>query len=238
MKFKITISPFNIAKYLTFGVIFLTICSIAIQIGKYVFDYRESWTRIFNLDREMNIPTWYSGLMLVSCGLIIRGIFSIKKSESDRWWRQWRTLSIIFFILAIDEIASIHEILIIDDLADALNLPSFWHSVWVIPGTILVAVFIWKYWKFIMYLPNQLKRYILIDISLYIGGALGMEMVGSYYDGIDGQQNLVYAMLATIEEVMEMMGCVIFIYGLLTYLGELSAGIQVNFHIKNKGLGS
>ena len=238
MKFKITISPFNIAKYLTFGVIFLTICSIAIQIGKYVFDYRESWTRIFNLDREMNIPTWYSGLMLVSCGLIIRGIFSIKKSESDRWWRQWRTLSIIFFILAIDEIASIHEILIIDDLADALNLPSFWHSVWVIPGTILVAVFIWKYWKFIMYLPNQLKRYFLIAISLYIGGALGMEMVGSYYDGIDGQQNLVYAMLATIEEVMEMMGCVVFIYGLLTYLGELSAGIQVNFHIKNKGLGS
>ena len=234
MKFQITISPFNIAKYLTFAIIFLTICSIAVQIGKYVFDYREPWTRIFNLDREMNIPTWYSGLMLVSCGLIIRGIFSIKKSQSDRWWRQWRTLSIIFFILAFDEIASIHEILIIDDLADALNLPSFWHSVWVIPGTILVAIFIWKYWKFILYLPNQLKRYFIIAISVYVGGALGMEMVGSYYDGIDGQQNLVYAMLATIEEVMEMMGCVIFIYGLLTYLGELSPGIQINVHIENK----
>ena len=61
-----------------------------------------------------------------------------------------------------------------------------------------------------------------------------MEMVGSYYDGIDGQQNLVYAMLATIEEVMEMIGCVVFIYSLLTYLGKLSAGIQVNFDIKNK----
>ncbi len=234
MKFQIIIPPFNVAKYLTFGVIFLTICSIAIQIGKYVFDYRADWTRIFNLDREMNIPTWYSGLMLVSCGLIIRGIFAIKKSQSDRFWRQWRILSIIFFILAIDEIASIHEILIIDDLADALNLPSFWHSVWVIPGTILVAIFIWKYWKFILYLPKELRRYFLIAISLYVGGALGMEMVGSYYDGIDGQQNLVYAMLATIEEVMEMMGCVVFIYGLLTYLGELSAGVQVNFHIKNK----
>lgn len=233
MKFQITISPFNVAKYLTLGIIFLTICSIAVQIGKYIFDYRESWTRIFNLDREMNIPTWYSGLMLVSCGLIISGIFSLKKLQSDRWCRQWRNLSIIFFILAIDEIASIHEILIIDDLADALNLPSFWHSVWVIPGTILVAVFLWKYGKFILCLPNHLKRYFLIAISLYVGGALGMEMVGSYYDGIDGQQNLVYAMLATIEEVMEMMGCVFFIYGLLTYLGKLSTEIQVNFHIKN-----
>ncbi|NEQ40335.1 MAG: hypothetical protein F6K40_30525 [Okeania sp. SIO3I5] len=234
MKFKITISPFSLAKYLTFGILCLTICSIAVQIGKYVFDYREPWTRIINLDREMNIPTWYSGLMLVFCGLIIRGIFTIKKSQSDRFWRQWQILSIIFFILAIDEIASIHEILIIDDLADALNLPSFWHSVWVIPGTILVAIFIWKYWKFILYLPKQLRRYFLIAISLYIGGALGMEMVGSYYDGIDGQQNLIYAMLATIEEVMEMMGCVVFIYSLLTYLGELNREVQINFHIKNK----
>ena len=153
------------------------ICSIAVQIGKYIFDYREPWTRIFNLDREMNIPTWYSGLMLVSCGLIIRGIFSIKKLQSDLWWRKWRTLSIIFFILAIDEIASIHEVLIIDDLADALNLPSFWHSVWVIPGTILVAIFIWKYWEFILYLPNQLKPYFLIGISLYLGGALGLSLI-------------------------------------------------------------
>jgi len=234
MKFKITISPFSLAKYLTFGIIFLTICSIAIQIGKYVFDYREPWTRILNLDREMNIPTWYSGLMLVFCGLITRGIFTIKKSQSDRFWRQWQMLSIIFFILAIDEIASIHEILIIDDLADALNLPSFWHSVWVIPGTILVAIFIWKYWKFILYLPKPLRRDFLMAISLYIGGALGMEMVGSYYDGIDGQQNLIYAMLATIEEVMEMMGCVVFIYGLLTYLGKLNREVQINFHIENK----
>ncbi|NES79772.1 MULTISPECIES: hypothetical protein [Okeania] len=235
MKFQITISPFKIAKYLTFGVIFLTICSIAIQIGKYIFDYREPWTRLFNLDREMNIPTWYSALMLISCGLIIRGIFAIKKSQSERFWRKWQILSIIFFLLALDEVASIHEILIIDDLADTLNLPSLWHSVWVIPGTVLVVIFIWKYWKFILYLPNQLRRYFLIAISLYVGGALGMEMVGSYYDGIDGQQNLVYAMLATVEEVMEMMGCVVFIYGLLTYLGELSTELQVNFHINNKG---
>ncbi|MDJ0552849.1 MAG: hypothetical protein QNJ68_00065 [Microcoleaceae cyanobacterium MO_207.B10] len=234
MNLKIIISPFNVAKYLTFGVIFLTICSIAIQIGKYVFDYRADWTRLLNLDREMNIPTWYSGLMLISCGFIIRGIYFAKKADSDRFSQQWKILSIIFFVLAIDEIVSIHEILIIDDLADALNLPSFWHSVWVIPGTILVAIFIWKYWKFIRYLPKPLRRYFLIGISLYIGGALGMEKVGGVYDGIDGQQNLFYAMLATIEEVMEMMGCVVFIYGFLTYLGELKAAIQVDFLIKNR----
>ncbi len=199
MKFKITIYPLKIAKYLTYGVVFLTICRIAIQIGKYVFDYREPWTRLFNLDLEMNIPTWYSGLMLVSCGLITRGIFTIKKSQSDRFWRHWQILATIFFVLAIDEVASIHEILIIDDLADSLHLPSFWHSVWVIPGTVLVVIFIWKYWKFILYLPKQLRQHFLIAITLYLGGALGMEMIGSYYDGIDGQQNLTYATLATIE---------------------------------------
>lgn len=32
-------------------------------------------------------------------------------------------------------------------------------------------------------------------------------------------------MLVIIEEVMEMIGCVVFIYSLLIYLGKLSVGI-------------
>ena len=30
------------------------------------------------------------------------------------------------------------------------------------------------------------------------------------------------------------MGCVVFIYGLVIYLGELSAEIEVSFYIQNK----
>lgn len=76
--------------------------------------------------------------------------------------------------------------MIIDDLVDVLNFFSFWYFVWVILGIILVGIFIWKYWKFILDLLKELKWNFLIFFSLYIGGVLGLEMVGSYYDGIDG----------------------------------------------------
>ena len=78
MQLKISIKPSSIVRYLIIGVIVLTIFSIGIQIGKYVFDYRESWTRMFNLDREMNIPTWYSALMLLFCALVWQALLEIQ----------------------------------------------------------------------------------------------------------------------------------------------------------------
>ena len=47
-----------------------------------------------------------------------------------------------------------------------------------------------------------------------------MEMIGSYWTDLEGQQNLIYALMATLEEVMEMIGIIVFIYGLLSYNGN------------------
>ena len=60
-----------------------------------------------------------------------------------------------------------------------------------------------------------------------------MEMVGSQYAYWDGQQNLIYALLATLEEVMEMIGAIIFIYGLLHYLGQWAKDLQVQIQISD-----
>ena len=232
MQLKISIKPSSIVKYLAIVVIVLTIFSIGIQIGKYVFDYRESWTRMFNLDREMNIPTWFSALMLGFCGLLLRMIAQGKKQQGERAAKDWRLLSNIFFFLAIDEVLSIHEILIIPDVSKALNLPWFLHSLWVIPGAIFVLWFIKRFWKFSQNLPYKSRRHFFLAAAFYIGGALIMEAIGSHVAEAQGQQNLTYALIATVEEVMEMTGIIIFIYGLLFYLREWTSNnllLQINF---------
>ena len=89
---------------------------------------------------------------------------------------------------------------------------------WVIPGTFFVLWFIRKYWEFSQHLPHQSRKHFFLAAFLYIGGALIMEMIGSYIAEAQGQQNLLYAMTATSEEVMEMAGAIVFIYGLLCYL--------------------
>lgn len=234
MQLKISLSPQSIIRYLIVGVIFFTVVSTAIQISKYSYGYRADWMKLFNLDRELNFPTWYSALMIAFSALILKIIAEGKKQQSDRHTPDWQLLSLIFCWLAIDEVLSIHEILIIPEVSEALNLPWFLHSMWVIPGTIFVLWFIKRYTKFLRHLSLRSRRYFLVAALFYIGGALVMEMVGSYFAEAQGQQRLTYALIATLEEVMEMTGIVVFIYGLLDYLRQWQAKLNLEISIAKK----
>jgi hypothetical protein len=231
MQIQISLSPQAIVKYLVMGVIFFALVSTGIQICKYVFDYRADWMTLFNLDRELNFPTWYSTLMLGFCSLLLKIIAIGKKQQKDRYAADWQLLSLIFLLLAIDEILSIHEILIIPEVSDALGLPWFLHSMWVIPGMIFVFWFTKRYWKFSRQLPPKSRKHFIAAACTYISGALIMEMIGSYIAEAQGQQNLAYALVATVEEITEMIGVIIFIYGLLYYLGKWAEKINLQMSI-------
>ncbi len=229
MSYYLKISPKTVIKSLTLIVILLALISLPIQIGKYVFDYRAAWTRMFNLDREMNLPTWYSAFILAFCALLLRIIAIAKKTQRERYSRHWNFLSLLFLFLAFDELFQIHEIFIIKDISRML--PGVFYSVWVIPYGIGLIIFAQKYWKFTRDLPDRTRFHFILAAILYIGGALGMEMVGSYWTDLEGQQNLVYALMATLEEVMEMMGIIILIYGLLNYIKEWHNHLKINIKI-------
>ena len=228
MKFTLTIFPRKIAILLTSFVSFLTISGVAVQISKYVYHYRADWTRLFNLDREFNLSSWYSCLTLLFCALLLKIIADKKKYEADVFARKWKILSTIFVLLAIDELLSIHEILIIPDLAKILNLPGFLRQIWVIPGAIIVIIFLKKYYKFTINLPKRTRFHFISAAFMYIGGALIMEMIGGAYSENNGQQNLIYALMTNVEEVLEMTGIIIFIYGLLYYLNKSKQQLQIN----------
>ncbi|MCC0176336.1 hypothetical protein I4641_05015 [Waterburya agarophytonicola K14] len=234
MQLKISLSPRKIIRYLTIGVIFFTLVSVGIQICKYSYGYRADWMQLFNVDRELNFPTWYSALTIAFCAILLRIIAAGKKQQGDRYTKDWQLLSLIFWFMAIDEVLSIHEILIIPEISNALNLPWFLHSMWVIPGTIFVIWFIRRYSKFTSNLPYISRKHFFLAASCYIGGALLMEMVGSYIAEAQGQQNLVYALTATVEEAMEMSGIVIFVYGLLCYLRQWADKFDLEITILNK----
>ncbi len=66
---------------------------------------------------------------------------------------------------------------------------------------------------------------------VYVAGAIGMEMVGSAYASVHTTVNAVYAMLiVTIEETLEMLGLVLFVYTLLSHIGArgMSFGLYVS----------
>ena len=233
MRIKVAVSPRTIVTRLMVGVVFFTVVSTVIQICRYVLDYRDEWMDWFNLDRELNFPTWYSALMIAGCSVLLKLIATGKKQQGDRYERDWLLLSRIFCLMAIDEVVSIHELLIIPEVSEALNLPWFLHSAWVIPGTAFVVWFARRFNKFVRHLPSKSKSHFLLAAFIYIGGALVMEMVGSHFAESIGQQHIIYALIATVEEFLEMTGIVLFIYALLVYLRQWNAQFDLDCQILN-----
>lgn len=220
MQIKITAVPLTIVRFLMVGVIFFTLMSAGIQIGKYVFNYQDDWLDLFNVDQELNFPTWYSALMIGFCSILLRIIAIGKKRQGDRFAPDWQLLSLIFGWLAIDEVVSIHEILIIPEMSDALHLPKFLYSAWVIPGMVFVIWFTRRYSNFVHRLPSKSRQHFVLASSTYLGGALGMEMVGSYIAQSFSQQHIIYGLCTVVEEFLELTGIVMFIYALVYYLGQ------------------
>jgi hypothetical protein len=234
MKFIIPISPKRVALSLSIWVLFFAVAGVTVQVLRYAFNYRERWISLFNLDREINYPSWYSSFTLLFCGILLGIIAAAKKKQGYRYFRHWKVLGFIFVFFSLDEILSLHEILIIDDLRKALNLGGLFYFIWVIPGAIFVLLTALAYLKFLLHLPQKTRELFLLAGSIYVGGALGMEMVCGYYADVVGQRNLIYGLMVSVEEILEMIGVIVFIYALLSYIGSHLENIDLRFIIADR----
>ena len=208
----------KIVRFLLITTIVLNLLGLLRNIFEYVlnFEYGSELLEIFNLNEEKNIPALYSSLMLLFCGVILYFISLNKKNPQDRYYRHWLWLSIIFFYLSLDEAISIHENFKVRFLLDKDNI--LYHDSWVIVFSILVAIFIFSYRRFLKHLPWATRKMFIISGCIYIFGCMGMEVVGSFTQEFYGKASMVHATATTIEEFLEMIGIVIFINTLLSYL--------------------
>ncbi len=230
-----TISPRRFTRVLTLVVLCLTFASIAAQFSVYRLGYEDpfGFASLFDVDSESNIPTWYASSTLLLCSILLASIAYAKKIDSDRYFLHWGVLSIIFLYLSMDEAASIHEIAD-DPLRSALNASGFLYFTWVVLGAAFVLIFVLVYLRFLADLPVRTRHLFLVAGMLYVGGAIGMELVGGRYADLYGMQNFVYALIATVEEFLEMAGVVVFIFALLSYISAHLKDVQV--HVGDKVL--
>ncbi|MFL2511467.1 MAG: hypothetical protein ACJ0GY_00035 [Synechococcus sp.] len=96
------------------------------------------------MDREFNMPTLFSSIMMLGCAYTLN---EIKKISREPSFKGWGLLSKIFIFLTIDELFQIHEIFIIPDLRPYLS-PAL-GSTWVIPYTALAIYLGWRLRKFL-----------------------------------------------------------------------------------------
>ncbi|MEH2122274.1 hypothetical protein [Nostoc sp.] len=235
MELPIHISAKTVARRLSVIVICLTLAGILsgyFWLWEFPFPASKWFYELFSLDGEFNIPAWYSSFTLLFCSGLLKVITAMK--TKDRYFVYWKTLSLIFFYLSLDEAFSFHEILIIPSVRESLHLNPIFFETWVIPGIVLVGVFAFKYLKFLLHLPYKIRYLFLIAAIVYVGGGLGMEMVGGLLRVDFGRHTLITLIGIFVEEFLEMVGIVIFIYALLAYLSSLRESIQLKIYVSEK----
>lgn len=134
-------------------------------------------------------------------------------------------------MLSMDEASSIHE-LFTEPLRRLLHTSGFFYFAWVIPGLAFVLTIAIIYWRFLLHLPTRTRWLFVVAAILYIAGAIGTELVGGWYVELYGRKNLIYSILAMLEETLEMFGIIVFVYALLDYVivnvGEVRIRIRSN----------
>lgn len=182
---------------------------------------------LFSVNLEESIPTWYSTILLFVAAVLLTFIALVKFRELDGYRWQWLGLAVGFVYLSIDEGAGIHE-LFVDPLKLAFNPTGFFAFGWQIVAIPVVLVVMLLYTRFIFQLPTRSRLWLIFSGGLYLGGALIVEGISANQWDINDGISMVYLSIATIEELFEMLGVVLFIYTLLDYMEQ--AGYSFAIH--------
>jgi hypothetical protein len=201
-----------------------------------VADIRGAWHEFvidqmmvnFYLDFEGNVPTYINALLLFIPALLLAGIGAWKSAVKDKFRFHWNGLAFIFFILSVDETASFHEKLI-KPMRAIFGSDGIFYFAWIIPGMIAIALFGLTYLMYFLHLENKFKLLFFLSLAVYLGGVIGGEMVSGYFAANLGIKNYTYAVVASLEESIEMLGCSLIIYSLFEYIKHyLPEGLTFN----------
>lgn len=177
--------------------------------------------RLFDADREANVPTWFSVALLLVIALLALGVSTLLRDRPGRSHWYWVGLAVVFAYLSVDELAGIHEELIprlslVVEARGALTYP------WTIVAAPLVALFVLAYAPFLWRLPRRTAGLLLLAGALYVGGALGLEAVGGLIVDEDGRITLGYVLVTSAEELLEMAGAALCLYAVADHARALA----------------
>src|SRR5437016_578643 len=94
---KLLPSPKKMCQILTVVVLGLTLASITGQLYRYSPGHNQfllGLARKFNLNDEMNFPTWYQSSTLLLSAILLGLIASVKKIAGGRYLWHWRALAL------------------------------------------------------------------------------------------------------------------------------------------------
>lgn len=226
---NITVKPKYITSTCAGLILLLTVAHCTVMFFYFGLDHREllGLRKMFDMLEEGNAPAFYSATALLFCALLLGLIWAVKKSDKDQYSFHWGFLALIFIFLALDEAASIHELLM-EPLRNIFSLSGIFFFAWVIPYGLLLIVLGFLYLKFLFSLPARSRNLFIISGVIFVAGAVGVELFEGRSFELGGKKyDLIFYIYVTVEEILEMLGILLFIYSLLSYIDREMKGLNI-----------
>jgi hypothetical protein len=147
--------------------------------------------------------TWLSvGLLLVTAWALV----AATRDRADRRW--WLAVAAGFVYLAVDEGLMVHERFndVVGSGNDAYG--------WALPGAVLALGAALPFARWFFRLEPPLRNQLLVAALLFIGGAIGFEVLAGMRELAVGFDR-VFFVLTTIEEVLEVAGPMLVLLAML-----------------------
>jgi len=241
-EFVIPCDPARITRVLAFVALAILLASIAGQVAATWLegDAVRSFAKFLHVDEEKNLPTGFAVLLLLFAALLLATVAALEGRSGGRWTAHWTLLCAGFALMAVDEAWSLHERLIAPGrrlLGGGDDLGIFFYG-WVVFGIALVLVLTPVFLRFILALPRATRNRFILAGFLFVGGAIGAELVAGAFNELHGlhedrygygMRHLQYSLIATVEEGLEFAGTIVFIRALLLHVAGAYGEVRLRF---------
>jgi hypothetical protein len=224
---RLRIAPRRVVAVLGAGALLLVAAGVLADVARIGLGHGRlhGLVPLFDLDGEANLPATYAGAVLALCAGVLWLVAAWRRQARLPYATTLLLLSLLLLALAVDEVAQIHELLS-DPLRDRFDLDGVFNYAWVLVYGAAVVVLCAILLPRAAAMPPGLRLMVLVAAALYVGGALGFEMVGSEEADAGGLGGATYASLVVVEESLEFAGTLLLLYALLTALRASCDTIQ------------
>lgn len=215
---SISLSPRQVGLTLGSIITFFILAALAGQVARWFFgaDDAASLMRWIDVEGEKNPPALFAGLQLLLAAAVAWITARCDSVQSRK--RGWFVLSLGMAWMAFDEVFFMHERLIEPTKAiiGTENLGPLTYA-WVVPAIIIVAAFAVYFAGFLRRLPAPVRNRLLLAGGVFVGGAIGLEMVGGWYWSTQGN-DFTQSLIVIVEEALEFSGICLFIVATLRFV--------------------
>ena len=208
----------------------LTIAALLGALHYQFADFKSGGVYWFNLDKERNLPTWFSGMLFLLFGLAAMVAYyyekktNVEKQHLFKLPELWLGISLIALGMSLDEITILHENLfwreirnVSSQIDDSMKYLTQWQILFA-PVILIVLGYL------VTFFTNRFGSSKGALFSAFVG--IGMWIFSQVLEGI--RQTFInagpemYLLQVTIEELLEMFGTIFLIYSIVHYVLDIA----------------